>query len=552
MKYSPPDTCATSLSRGSGVDLDRLRSALERGEGEVAAVLREWRGPFAVGLRTADGKQALLAVDGFAIRSACWTLCNGELRFAERADELAGVEADLDAQAVSDYIYFHCIPSPRTIFRDVYRLPPGHYLWFDRGTVRIAQYWRPAFRPQRLASADFGALRDEFRRILEESTRDAMSDGPPACFLSGGTDSSTVAGMLAKATGGPPLTFSIGFEAQGYDEMAYARIAARHFGTTHHEYYVTPGDLVRSIGEVARWHDQPFGNSSALPAYYCARHAREHGVTHLLAGDGGDELFGGNSRYAMQRVFGWYAAVPGVLRRGLLEPVFDRSPLGALPLLRKGRGYIRQARTPMPDRLESYNLLLRLGMADVLTHGFLARVDSEAPAALQRDVWAQGDASDDLNRNLAFDWRFTLAESDIPKVRGATEMAGVGVAYPLLDPRLVDFSLTLPTAYKLRGLKLRWFFKEALRGFLPDAILTKKKHGFGLPFGVWAHTDAALKALASDSLASFSRRGLVRPDFIRALFEQHLPAHPGYYGEMVWILMMLEQWLQQHRPDYRI
>jgi asparagine synthase (glutamine-hydrolysing) len=538
--------------RGRGIDIDSLRRALDLGEDSVAALLRQWCGPFAVGLYSAAGNRAVLAVDRFAVHTACWSWRNGELRFAERADELAGADTAIDTQAVFDYLYFHCIPSPRTVFHGVHRLPPGHFLWFDQGAVRVAPYWRPSFCPARPGSKDFCALRNEFRGLLEVAVRDATADGPAACFLSGGTDSSTVAGMLGRAAGTAPLTFSIGFEAQGYDEMAYARIAAKHFGTVHHEYYVTPGDLVRSISDVARWYDQPFGNSSALPAYYCARHAREHGVAHLLAGDGGDELFGGNSRYAMQRIFSWYAAVPGPLRQGLLEPVFGRSPIGALPLLRKGRGYIRQARLPMPDRLESYNLLLRLGISDVLTPGFLALADSNAPISLQREVWGQGDAADDLNRNLAFDWRFTLAESDIPKVRGATGMAGVGVSYPLLDPRLVDFSLMLPTSYKLRGLKLRWFFKEALRGFLPDAILAKKKHGFGLPFGVWVHSNPALRALASDSLASFAQRGIVKPEFIRALFEQHLPAHPGYYGEMVWILMMLEQWLQYHRPGYRL
>ena len=547
MEVTPP----ASFETGS-LDVAALRDAMAEGAGRVAEVLRRTQGPFAVGLRSADGRRAVLAVDAFSERTACWRLREGALAFSDRADALADDTVDIDPQAIFDYLYFHCIPSPRTIFSGVQRLPPGHFLWYDRGEVRVSPYWTPAFRPAASSAVRFESLRDEFRSLLEKSVRDALADGPAACFLSGGTDSSTVAGMLARAGGAPPLTFSIGFEAAGYDEMAYARIAARHFGTAHHEYYVTPADLVRSIGDVARWHDQPFGNSSALPAYYCARLAREHGVSHLLAGDGGDELFGGNSRYAMQRILGWYAAVPAALRRGVLEPVFDRSPIGSLPLLRKGRGYIRQARPPMPDRLESYNLLLRLGVDEVLDRRFLDAVDRDAPASLQRSVWHEGDADDDLNRNLAFDWRFTLAESDIPKVRGATSMAGVGVAYPLLDRRLVDFSLSLPNSYKLRGLKLRWFFKEALRGFLPDEILAKKKHGFGLPFGVWASRDPALKALARDSLDSFARRGIVRPEFIRALFDQHLETHAGYYGEMVWILMMLEQWLRKTRPGYRL
>jgi asparagine synthase (glutamine-hydrolysing) len=112
--------------------------------------------------------------------------------------------------------------------------------------------------------------------------------------------------------------------------------------------------------------------------------------------------------------------------------------------------------------------------------------------------------------------------------------------------------MRLPAEYKLKGLKLRWFFKEALRGFLPDEIITKKKQGFGLPFGVWVTQHQGLKRLAVDSLNSFAQRGIVRPEFIKPLLETHLAAHPGYYGEMVWILMMLEQWLRQHAPDYSL
>ena len=353
-------------------------------------------------------------------------------------------------------------------------------------------------------------------------------------------------------TGQAPATYSIGFEAEGYDEMAYARLAAKHFGTDHHEYYVTPEDLIKGIPLAAKSFDQPFGNSSVLPTYCCAQLARSDGVEKLLAGDGGDEFFGGNTRYAKQRVFGWYDQLPQFLRSALLEPLLLHTPLGKLPLARKGASYIAQARQPMPDRLQSYNLLNRLGQAEVLTSGFLARVSAGEPLQLQREAWELAAADTDLDRNLAFDWRFTLAESDLPKVRMATAMAGVEVGYPLLDSALREFSMRLPTDYKLRGLKLRWFFKEALRGFLPDAILTKQKHGFGLPFGVWASRHPGLSTLASESLRSFAQRGLVQPKFIEQLLREHLPAHPGYYGEMVWVLMMLEQWLQAHSPDFKL
>src|SRR3990167_6020282 len=280
--------------------------------------------------------------------------------------------------------------------------------------------------------------------------------------------------------------------------------------------------------------------------------AREDGVTKLLAGDGGDELFGGNTRYAKQKVFGWYDGIPAGLRTGLLEPVSRLGVMNQIPLIRKAASYVNQARVPMPDRLMTYNLLFRLGVQDVLTPELLAQVDQQDPAQQQRHIWTQARTDRLVNRMLAFDWRYTLADCDLPKVVGTTALAGVGVGFPMLDDRLVGFSQKLPADYKLKGLKLRWFFKEALRGFLPDAIITKKKQGFGLPFGVWANTHPALNALATDSLHSLAKRGVVRADFIQTLLTQRLPEHPGYFGEMVWILMMLEQWLAAKAPGFRM
>lgn len=537
------EAALTALARDQG-DAAAWRQALSGGSAAAAAAMAE--GEFAVGLDDGTGR-SFLAVDRFAVHTLCYRVVDGRLHFAERADELAALApaAEIDPQAVFDYLYFHVIPSPRTIFRGVFRLPPAHCAWFEAGRLEVTPYWTPRFDEP--ARADFPALAAEFRQCLRDAVAAQLDGGKPACFLSGGTDSSTVAGMIGEVAGRPAATYSIGFEAEGYDEMQFARIAAKRFGTEHHEYYVTPDDLVRSIPAVAAHYDQPFGNSSALPAYYCAKMAREDGVTRLLAGDGGDELFGGNARYAKQRVFGWYDSVPAALRKGLLEPVLEGTPIGSLPLARKGRSYVEQAKVPLPDRMQQYNLLLRLGIAEVFTPDFLARIDLADPLRQQQAVWQQVPRASALNRMLAYDWRYTLAEADLPKVCGTTTLAGVDVAFPFLDSALVDFSLRLPTDYKLKGLKLRWFFKEALRGFLPDEILTKKKQGFGLPFGVWATRHERLRALAADSLQALSRRGIVRPDFIHGLLAERLPAHPGYYGEMVWILMILEQWLSHRR-----
>ena len=511
----------------------------------ISAVAAAIPGRFALAVKQADGS-ASLASDRFASHSLCWVLSDGQLRFAERADSL-GV-AELDAQALFDYLFFHNIPSPRTVFKGVSRLPAGHVAEYKAGRVQVTPYWRPAFKPSR--SPSFTDLKAEFKALLRDATRRSLGSGTPACFLSGGTDSSTVTGLVREVAGAVD-TYSIGFDAEGYDEMSYARIAAKHFGSTHHEYYVTPDDLVRSISEVAASYDQPFGNSSALPAYYCARQARKDGVTRILAGDGGDELFGGNSRYAFQAVYGIYGSVPRWLRSGILEPVFSNGFIASLPLLRKGSNYIRDAKIPLPDRLQHYNLLKRLGLPEVLTSDFMACVDPSDPLRQQQQVWSLAHADGDLNRMLAYDWRYTLAESDLPKVIGTTRLADIEVAFPFLDDALVDFSMRLPDDYKLRRFKLRWFFKEALRDFLPPEIIVKKKKGFGLPFGVWSQRHAALRELATDSLHGVAQRGIVRPEFVTRLLTEYLPAHPGYYGEMVWILMMLEQWLRSHLPDWR-
>lgn len=550
----------TSLALGSPIFSDSRLADLARAQGALAAwteafaknsvhAARDVTGDFSVALRGSSGR-VFLAVDRFAIHTLCYRVDRGQIQFASRADALAGANAEIDPQAIFDYLFFHAIPSPRTIFKGVFRLPPGHYALLENGQLTVAPYWVPEFEERKGPS--FEALRDEFRQLLKNAVATQLDGTKAACFLSGGTDSSTVAGMIREATGQPAATYSIGFDAEGYDEMAFARLAASRFNTEHHEYYVTPDDLVRSIVDVARHYDQPFGNSSSLPAYYCAKMAKADGVTKILAGDGGDELFGGNSRYAKQRVFGWYNVLPGAVRSAVMEPLFEMPLMGKIPLLSKGASYVEQAKVPMPDRLNMYNLLLRLGVGNVLTPGFLARIDLESPARQQRDVWAQAKTDSPVNRTLAFDWRYTLAENDLPKVCGTTQFAGISVGFPMLDDRLLDFSLRLPTQYKLKGLKLRWFFKEALRGFLPDEILTKKKQGFGLPFGVWATRNAALKQLAVDSLHSLGGRRIVRADFIETLITQRLPEHPGYYGEMVWILMMLEHWFQAKAPQFKM
>ena len=494
----------------------------------------------------------MLAVDRFSVKTLCYSVEDGRIAFSDRADSVPLERSrELDPQALFEYLYFHVIPAPRTVFQGVERLRAGHTLELADGRRRVIRHWRPIFEERHRQPLE--ELKREFRSLVEDAVRREAAGRRVGCFLSGGTDSSTVAGMLGRVTGRPPATFSIGFDAEGYDEMGYARIAARHFGTEHHEHYITPADLVEGIPRVATWYDQPFGNSSAVPVLVCATLAREAGLDKLLAGDGGDELFGGNARYATQRLLEAYSCVPGPVRGGLIEPVLlGVRPLGQIPLARKAAGYVRQARLRMPQRLNAYNLLLRLGVEEVLAPDFLRSIDQEEPDRAQRAVWDEAGGVAFINRMLAYDWKYTLADNDLPKVCGTAALAGIEVGFPLLAHELVDFSLRLEPELKLKRLKLRYFFKEALRGFLPDEVIGKKKHGFGLPFGVWLASHAGLRALAHASLASLDGRGIVKPGFLESLLTKRLPEHPAYYGEMVWVLLVLEQWLAARAPRFAV
>jgi asparagine synthase (glutamine-hydrolysing) len=504
-------------------------------------------GAFSLCILDENSKQALLAIDRMGSRSLTYQVSGGGLIFGSSADALIQhpmVRHEIDLQGLYNYVYFHTVPAPGTVYKNQQRLLPGECLIFKKGRAETRRYWQMRFLENEARS--FDELKNEFLQVVRTGVRDAIGGQKAGAFLSGGTDSSTIAGILGEVSGQPARTYSIGFEAEGYDEMAYARIASRHFSTLHHEYYVTPDDVVSAIPDMAAVFDQPFGNASAVPAFFCARMAKADGVTRMLGGDGGDELFGGNERYAKQHVFSLYDRVPVLLRKVLLEPAVFGMPAGEqIKLVRKARSYIEQASMPMPARLETYNLLGRYGAAQVFSEEFLWNVKSSAPLALLNDTYQESEAKSLINRMLALDLKFTLADNDLPKVGKACELAGMDVAFPFLHDEVVTFSSRLEPQLKLKGTKLRYFFKEALRNTLPNEIITKQKHGFGLPFGVWLKKHKPLRELAADSLNDLKSRDIVRADFIDRLLGEHLNEHAGYHGTMVWVLMMMEQWFKQ-------
>jgi asparagine synthase (glutamine-hydrolysing) len=539
MRFTDTDLAALAQRHGAA-------HALAQGYARKGTdVLTDISGACALAVLNGRG-EAVLATDRMGTRPLCYGVVAGTLVFGSTLDAISafpGSAAEVDRQAIYDYVYFHMVPGPQTIHTGRHRLLPGSFLMWRDGELKTRPYWEMRYvedekRPIR-------ELKKEFLAVLREGVREAARDGVVGAFLSGGTDSSTIAGILGEVTAKPARTYSIGFEAQGYDEMGYARIAARHFGTRHHEYYVTPADVVSAIPRIAAVHDQPFGNSSAVPTYFCAKLARGDGVDVLLGGDGGDELFGGNERYATQYLYSLYSDLPRALRKGLIEPVALLPP--EIGIAGKVQRYIRNASLPMPTRYDHYNLVERLGASNIFAPEFLATIDVQRPRMMLDHAYGGARALSLINRMLALDLRITLADNDLPKVARSCELAGLEARFPMLDDAVVSFSSALPPRLKLRGTRLRHFFKESLRGFLPDEIIAKTKHGFGLPFGPWLQMHRPLRQLALDSLADLKKRGIVRPEFIDELTSTHVESHASYYGTMVWVLMMLEHWLKQHR-----
>jgi asparagine synthase (glutamine-hydrolysing) len=534
--------------------LDEELAFIARDRNPAVAVAHGWlhfgdqlptlmHGSFALVVLEPLRRNAFLALDRAGAERLCYASHGGQLVFGSSAQSVAAhpaVRRDIDSQAIYDYLYFHTIPAPRCLYRGVHKLLPGQYASLRNGQVRTGFYWQADYAP---VDAGFDAHRQHFHNLLEQSVHDA--DAPStAAFLSGGTDSSTVVGALTAARGTPVDTFSIGFDAEGFDEMEYARCAVARFGCNSHEYYLKPADIVTAIPIIAHEYDEPFGNDSAVPTYFCAKAAREAGFANMFAGDGGDEIFGGNARYAKQRLFEAYAHVPALLRHGLIEPLTHLPGLSSRFPLSKLKSYVTQAKIGLPLRLESYNFLHRTPLNQIFVADFMQAVDPSSTDAALTEVYEHTASNHYINRMMHLDLKFTLADNDLRKVGTMTEAAGVEVHYPLLDDRMVAFANHLPVDYKVRGQRLRWFFKAALNDLLPEKIIKKSKHGFGLPFGVWSNQYTPLGDIVGDSLSDFKNRGWVQPAYLDHMLSMQRGQHASYYGVMIWVVMMLEQWLQ--------
>lgn len=530
------------------------RALMEAYRAHRMALFRCLRGSFAIAVIDRRTRSLLLAVDRFGIETMCWNELNsGGIVFGSTTDIVRAhpaVTSTVSEQAIFNYLYFGISPSPGTIYREHRKLLPAQYLYYEQGRAQIGFYWEMPYCETTTESVP--DLTQELMQRLRAAIARATEAQDPAtlgAFLSGGLDSSTVAGLLSEAAGGRAKTFTIGFSHEEYDEVHYAEIAARHFGTEHHNYYLTPGDVADALPTVARAFDEPFGNSSVVPAYYCAKFAREHGVQLMLAGDGGDEIFAGNSRYVDQQVLELYGNIPSVLRSHLIEPLVMGLPgIDHWTIGRKARNYIRRASLGMPDRLEATNFYRSAALSEIFTTETLAAMDPHEPLTDLREVYDRTQSSSMLQRMLHLDLKITLADNDLRKVTGACHMAGVDVAYPFLDDDVVEFSAHVPPSLLIRRMTRRWFFRRAIRGFLPAETLAKRKHGFGMPYVEWPREDHRLREISLDCMRSLRQRGYFRPEFLDRIVAQD---GAGTYDALTWDITMLELWLREREVPVR-
>jgi len=491
---------------------------------------------------------ALLAVaDAFRTCPLAWLSGRGAVAVASdlrllAATGLAPVEPS--RAALYQYLNFSYVPAPLTAFEAMHKLPGGCRLeWRAGGQPRVDVWWDAHY------PADLGGSDDERAAKLRETIvatvedyRCADADGWGA-FLSGGTDSSSICGILAHAHEHPLKSFSIGFAEPGYDELEYARIAARAFGLHGHEARVDEDAAVDAIGEVARAFDEPFGNASAIPTLHCARLASSAGVSCLVAGDGGDEIFGGNERYRKDALLERFHRAPAALRalgRGAAAVLGGVDARWA----NRVKNFVRRGGLPNPDRFYSDDAFASVHFDELLGGSFRRDIGVDDALDVQRGHHARADAADALHRLMYLDLKMTIADNDVVKVVRASRAAGVEVAFPFLDRRLVDFTGRLPVRDKLRGRQKRWLFKRAMADTLPQAIREKRKQGFGLPISVWLRRGGRYAQLVHDIVLSRRavERGLFDPGFVRRLIERHENDAWDHAAE-IHQLLMLELWL---------
>jgi asparagine synthase (glutamine-hydrolysing) len=504
--------------------------------------LKELRGMFAFAIWDEKDRNLFVARDRAGKKPLYYTITpSGTFVFGSELKSLLehpDVERELDPKALDAYFTLGYVPDPLSIFRNIHKLPPGHYLTFTEGRVDVRQYWDFEFRegPQR-SKAEY---LDELRALLDESVRlRLISDVPLGAFLSGGIDSSTVVGLMARHTSQPVKTFSIGFHEDSYNELEFARLTAKKLGTDHHEFFVTP-DICAVVDELV-WHfDEPFADSSAIPTYMVSKLARDH-VTVVLSGDGGDELFGGYTRYVVERKRGGFERLPKPVREGLMRPLSERLPHAVW-----GRNYLHNVSLdPVARYLDSVSVFTSLNRKTLYTADFLEKVGPEGYAGdLFRELVEKVKTDEPLDRLLYLDSKTYLPGDILTKVDRMSMAVSLEARAPLLDHKLIDFVTGVPASLKLAGLETKHLFKEAVKDLIPTEILHRPKQGFGVPIQEWINQQLRTRIRDTLSDARTRQRGYINSSYLDVLLDEHERGRRDH-SMALWSLLMFELWHRQ-------
>lgn len=512
-------------------------------EAEGPDCVRQLRGMFAFAILDERARRLLLARDRAGIKPLVYAWDGRRLLFASEIKAILedpAVSRDMDLEALGQYLTFHYVPAPRTIFRAIRKLPPASTLTLslDGGEPEVSRYWNLRFAPD--ASVSELEWVDRLRGQLTDAVRCHMvSDVPIGAFLSGGMDSSTVVALMAQASTTPIRTFSIGFDEADFDELRFARQVAARYGTDHYELVVKPNAL--EVLPKLAWHfDEPFADSSAIPTYYVSKITREH-VTVALSGDGGDENFAGYRRYARAlALHERFDQSPARLTRPLLRLASRLLPVGAPGQALTGMlgaGPIeRYFRLITYQRRETLRRLLSDELAD------LAR-SAANPVSFSR-LASEGDQPDYVSTLQHIDIATYLPGDILAKVDAMSMAVSLESRVPLLDHRLMEFLATMPSTLKLRNGSGKYLLQRAMAQDLPGEILTRKKMGFGVPLGAWFRRE--LRDMTRDVLLGprARQRGIFRASEVNSLLATH-DAGRRDCSARLWSLICFELWMRQ-------
>lgn len=505
--------------------------------------VRHLRGMFAFALWDARERRLLLARDRVGKKPLNYALTEKGLVFCSEIHPLAchpAVSTESDMEALALYLQLQAVPAPWTIYRQIRKLPPAHIAVFDASGFRISRYWNVDYRPKQKLSD--GEALEAFEAKLTEAIRLRMiSDVPLGALLSGGVDSSVVVALMARLSGDPVRTFSIGFGEESFNELPFAAQAAEICGTLHHPEIVA-GDVEALLPQIARHYGEPFADSSAVPSFHVSRVARQH-VTVVLNGDGGDELLGGYQRYAVSDF-----AIRNGERFGHL--LGARGLVGLIPIWENartvpGRAFRRVIRETLSPEIGG--LLMFTGYwNDQMRKSIMGgdgRTDLVQAWRLRwlREAFEQ--AGNPIERMLWLDNRTYLPDDLLVKMDIAAMHCGLEARSPLLDHELIEFCASLPVSMKVRGRTTKYLLKRLAEKYFPRDFVHRPKMGFGIPVAQWLR--GPLKRHAEHVLFD---PGLMEPldnTEIRASWAR-LNAATGAASDAeagrVWNLLMYGEW----------